>query len=253
MERKVVDCDGALFSALRESRTVFDLKELSGKVRKDVWVLSYSMEKRLLALSEGLVKFQDIARLDFKGRNAVKFFKEVLPKVPDAEEFKVFEGKPFYVYPFASPYERWRLVRACPYFFILHRSVGTLKGKKGKRKKLGKMHEYSVVYKLSLSLVVPFAPVRGELITEGEPLGFHQAGIWREEAKQITKFMLDEFMERKVRKLPVVLALKDGREIKGILRRRGLSGFYYVLLNPENVKEKIYVFKHAVDDFWIDE
>jgi len=41
MEQKVVECDGALFSALKDSKTVFDLVELSGKVRKDVWILSY--------------------------------------------------------------------------------------------------------------------------------------------------------------------------------------------------------------------
>jgi len=250
MEQKVVECDGPLFSALKDSKAVFDLVELSGKVRKDVWILSFSTEKRLLMLSEGPVKFQNIARLNFKGRNAVKFFKEILTNIPEVEEFKVFEGKPFYVYPFASPYEKWELIRACPYFFILHRSVKTRgnRGKAGRRPV--KVHEYSVVYKLSLSLVVPFMPVRKELITEGEPLGSHQAGAWREGAKEITKFMLDEFKERKVRKLLVVLALKDGREVRGILRRRGLSGFYYVLLNPKNRKEKIFVFKHAVDDFW---
>ena len=66
--------------------------------------------------------------------------------------------------------------------------------------------------------------------------------------------MLDEFKSRGKDELPIVLALKDGREIRGILnRKRGLYGFYYCLQNESNLKEKVFVFKHAVDDFWIEE
>ena len=255
MEQKVVECDGALFSALKDSKAVFDLVELSGKVRKDVWILSFSIEKRLLMLSEGPVKFQDIARLNFKGRNAVKFFKDVLPELPESVELKAFENKPLFIYPYASLPEKWFLVRACPYFFVFHRSkvLGDRKGR-GRRGKKGirKVHEYSVIYKLSLSLMKPFFLPKEGMISEGEPLASHEAGNWRQGAKEITKFMIDEFKERRTKKLPVVLALKDGREVGGLLTRRNLSGFYYVLLSPQNPKEKIFVFKHAVDDFWVD-
>jgi sRNA-binding regulator protein Hfq len=250
--KKQVACDEPLFSSLKESKTVFDLVELSGKVRKDVWILSYSVEKRLAVLSDGSVKFQDIARLNFKGKNAVKFFKEVLPQIPESPEFKFFEGKPIYIYPYGSPFEKWNLVRACSYFFILHRSKSPKGGKKTKGKPK-KTHEYSVVYKLSLSAVKPFFPIKKELILEGEPVIPHEAGNWREGAKKISSFMIQEFRDRKTRKIPVVLALKDGREIRGILKNKGLSGFYYVILNPQNPKEKTFVFKHAVDDFWIEE
>jgi hypothetical protein len=36
-----------------------------------------------VVLSDGPVKFQDIARLSFKGKEAVKFLKEVLPRLEE--------------------------------------------------------------------------------------------------------------------------------------------------------------------------
>jgi sRNA-binding regulator protein Hfq len=256
MGEQIVNCDEILYLSLRDSKAVFDLVEFSGEERKDVWVLSYSLEKRILVLSDGPVKLQDVARLNFKGKGAVKFFKEVLPKLPETVELRVFENKPFYVYPYASPPEKWFLVRACPYFFVFHRSktLGDRKKRFRKSKKgLKRLHEYSVIYKLSLSLIKPFFPLKEGVVSEGEPLAPHEAGGWRKEVKEITKFILDEFKERKTNKLPVVLALKDGKEVRGVLKRRNLGGFYYVLLNAEDLREKIFIFKHAVDDFWIED
>ena len=92
------------------------------------------------------------------------------------------------------------------------------------------------------------------MISVGEPVGPHEAGVWREELKETTKLLLEEFKGRKVSKLLVTVALKDGREITGVMKRRtGFKGFFYTLLDPDNPKAKIFIFKHAVDDFWVEE
>ncbi len=241
------NADEILYSLLRRSRVVFDLVELSGRVRKKVWLLSYSLPKRVLVLSGGSVSLQDVGRINLTGRSAVKFFKEILPELPPSEGFSFAEGKKFFIYPYAFDWEKWELLKHYPYFLILHRAE-LLKGRKPR-----KVHEYSVVFKISLSAFTVFNPYRRDLISDGEPVVPHEAGAWREGAKEITKFMLQEFKNRRVKRLLITLALKDGREITGVINRFRLSGFYYVLSNPDNEKEKIFVMKHAVDDFWVEE
>ena len=238
--------DGVLYSLLQQSRVTFDLVELSGRVREGVWLLSYSLSNRRLVLSDGPISLQNVGRLKFTGRSAVRFFKEILPELPPSEGFPFAEGKKFFVYPYASSWEEWKLVKYYPYFLVLHRS-GLLRDKKPRR-----IHEYSVVYKLSLSAFTVFGPYPENLIFEGEPVVPHEAGVWRKGAKEIAKFIFQEFKERKEKELLVTLALKDGREITGLLNKFRLSGFYYVLSNPNNEKEKIFIPKHAVDDFWVE-
>ena len=238
--------DGFLYFLLQQSRVTFNLVELSGRVRGEVWLLSYSLPNRRLVLSDGSVSLQNVGRLKFTGRSAVRFFKEILPELPPSEGFPFAEGKKFFVYPYASSGEEWKLVKYYSYFLVLYKS-SLLRGKKPRR-----IHEYSVVYKLSLSAFTVFGPYPENLIFEGEPVVPHEAGVWRKGAKEIAKFIFQEFKERKEKELLVTLALKDGREITGLLNRFRLSGFYYVLSNPSNEKEKIFIPKHAVDDFWVE-
>ena len=246
-EQKVSVSDQVLYSKLQESRAFFDVVELSGKVRKNVWLLSYSLPRRILALSETSLPLQNVGRLSFTGGNAVKFFKEVLPSLPQSTELTLFEGKTLFIYPYGSLPEKWELLRAYPYFLLLHKTK-TLKGKK-----LQRIHEYAVVYKVSLSAFTPINPYPETLISQGEPVVPHEAGVWCKEAKEIRKLLLQEFKDRKAEELLVTFALKDGREITGLLNKRKLSGFCYALSNPDNRKKKIFVFKHAVDDFWVEE
>jgi hypothetical protein len=191
-----------------------------------------------------------LARLNFKGREAVRFYKEIVPYLPEGGCLGSFVGKTIYVYPYAAPPERWELVRCGPYFFVLH-GVEYVKSGAGKPRRV---HSYSLLFKIATSAYTLFRPYRSELIALGEPLMPHEAGKWREASKEVTWLMLEEFKKRRKRALLVTLALKDGREITGVLRKRGgCSGFYYTLLDPENRREKIFVFKHAVDDFWVEE
>ena len=239
--------DSVFYSLLQQSRITFDLVELSGKVRKEVWLLSYSLPNRLLVLSDGTVSLQDLGRFNFTGKDAVKFFKEILPELPPSEGFPFAEGKRFFIYPYAADWEEWELLKYYPYFLVLHRS-SLLKGRKPRR-----VHRYSVVYKILLSAFTFFKPYPEDLVWEGEPVVPHKAGVWREGAKEIAKFIFQEFKDRKSKELLVTFALKDGREVTGLLNKKRLSGFYYVLSNPSNEKEKIFIPKHAVDDFWIEE
>jgi len=241
--------DEFVFKKLCEGRFSFDLYELSGKKRRSVRALSFSSSDKTLRLSTGvMVPLSRLARLNFKGREAVRFYKEIVPYLPEGGCLGSFVGKTIYVYPYAAPPERWELVRCGPYFFVLH-GVEYVKSGAGKPRRV---HSYSLLFKIATSAYTLFRPYRSELIALGEPLMPHEAGKWREASKEVTWLMLEEFKKRRKRALLVTLALKDGREITGVLRKRGgCSGFYYTLLDPENRREKIFVFKHAVDDFWV--
>ena len=253
-ERRLTDeeklkIESSFYSLLRDGRFVFDLEVLGGKRYKDVFLVGFSVPRRLLLTSAGSFSVANLARLEFKGREAVRFYKEVVPKLPEPTCLFAFKDKPLFVYPYGRELEKWFLVSCYPYFYVLHRSELLKRG----RKKL-RLHTYSVVYKISLSAFTLFAPYRKELVSLGEPIRGHEAGVWREELKETTKMVLEEFKKRKKSKLLITVALKDGREITGIMKRRtGVKGFFYTLSDPKDEKAKVFIFKHAVDDFWVEE
>ena len=86
--------------------------------------------------------------MNFGGKDAVRFFKEVIPKLPESVCLSSFGGKPVYLYPYAAPPEKWELVKCASYFYVLHK-VEFLRGRKTR-----KVHSYSVVYKLSFLLLL---------------------------------------------------------------------------------------------------
>jgi sRNA-binding regulator protein Hfq len=80
------------------------------------------------------------------------------------------------------------------------------------------------------------------------PTGRHEAS--RESAFKLISYLKEEFKERRVKRLKVTLALKDGREVIGLMRKYdGYKGPRYLLMAPDDPVRKITVFKHAVDDF----
>ena len=241
--------DEIFYSLLKEKKNVFDLETIDGKKYKDVFVLSFSSSKKLLFTSVGRFSYSDVARLNFGGKESFRFYKEVLSFLPESNCLLKFVDKPIYIYPYSKSPEKWWLVKCYPYFYLLHRSKTLFR--RGRKKKL---HDYSVVYKLHLSAFTLFRPYRESLISQGEPVRKHEAGVWREELKETTKMLIDEFKSRGKPRLLVTVALRDGREITGIVNKRnGLKGFFYVLADPDDPKAKIFIYKHAVDDFWVDE
>jgi hypothetical protein len=116
-----------------------------------------------------------------------------------------------------------------------------------------KFHYYQLRYKLSLSAYTLFNPYPKELIKEGAPPSPHRAGNWREDARELVSYMKEEFKERGKKELLLTLALKDGREITGVMRKyEGYKDLRFVLNAPQNPIKKIIIFKHAVDDFWLE-
>ena len=216
----------------------------------DGWIIVFSKEKRKLVVSGEVISHSEIESLIFRGKEAVRFFKEVYPFLPPSEALKNFENSPFIIYPYGAPPEKWYLIRMYPYQVILHRSFE----KKGPKGRLFKNHVYQLRYKLSLSAYSLYEPYPSALIREGEPVEKHKAGTWREEIKAIEGYLIEEFKERGKGELLITLALKDGREITGLMARgKGRGHFFYVFRNPDKPIQKIFIFKHAVDDFWVEE
>ena len=238
----------SFFSLLKETKTPFNLRiGLSRKgenLRNNVIVLDFSIPERKFLISGGeTFKFQEINEITFSGRNAVKFYKEILPSLPELEE-PFFEGKDIYIYPFGEKgFIKAKLIRFYPHFFLLH-----LKQKKGKPPK--PVHTYIAKYKVFTSAFSLFNPYPQNLIKEtGEIYDNVKPGAWREEASEIGRIILDLIKDHKKGKI-LTFALKDGREITGFFdRRKSWRPYRYPIYNPEG-KEAIHIFKHAIDDIW---
>ena len=244
-----VSVDGVILKVLAGRRLSFDLFLLSGRVVKDAWVAKFSEEKRKVVVSGEVFSFQDLASFNFRGKEAVRFYKEILPELPPSSFLDRFEGKTIYIYPYGASPEKWTLVRAYPYQFLLHR-VERVRMPDGS---VRKFHSYQFRYKLSLSAYTFFNPYPEELIKEGEPVGPHRAGNWREDARELVSYIKEEFKRSGEKELLLTLALKDGREITGVMQKyEGYKKLRFVLKVPQNPIKKIAIFKHAVDDFWME-
>ena len=83
----------SFFSLLKETKTPFNLRiGLSKKFRNNVVVLDFSILERKFLISGGeTFKFQEINEITFSGRNAVKFYKEILPNLPELENLSLKE------------------------------------------------------------------------------------------------------------------------------------------------------------------
>jgi hypothetical protein len=242
--------DRALYERLVDRRMVFNLTLAGGRVVKDAWVAKYSLDKHKLVVSGEVFSLPDVFVLEFTGREAVRFYKEVLPTLPPSFKLDRFDGKTIWVYPYGGPPEKWTLVRFYPYNLILHR-VKTVRRPDGTVKKL---HTYQVRYKLSLSGYAFINPYPEELIRQGTPTGRHEASTWVESSLELLAYLKEEFKERGAKELKVTLALKDGREITGLMKKYvGYKGPRYLLIAPDDPVKRMGVFKHAVDDFWLEE
>jgi sRNA-binding regulator protein Hfq len=188
--------------------------------------------------------------LDFTGKESVRFFQKILQKLPQSVRFRRLEGKDIYLYPYNVSAEKWNLVKTYPYQFLLYRKkVVKLPGGKVKN-----YHHYQLRYKLHLSAFSPVVLYPDNLISKGTPTVPHKPGSWREGCKELIGYIKEEFEMRKKRELLITLALKDGREITGVMKKYdGYRGMEFYLMDPSNKKNKIIVFKHAVEDFWVEE
>ncbi|MEO2066471.1 MAG: hypothetical protein ABGX17_08245, partial [Desulfurobacteriaceae bacterium] len=159
-----------IYQLLSDKRLSFDLALLSGRVVRGGCVVKFSEEMKKVVVSGEVFPLSDLASLDFKGREAVRFYREVLPELPPSTELQFFEGKTIYVYPYGAPPERWTLLRAYPYQFLLYRAE-KVKMPDGSYRKF---HHYQLRYKLSLSAYTFFNPYPEELVSEGEPVAPHR-------------------------------------------------------------------------------
>ena len=241
--------DENFYRLLKDKKVFFDV--CLGLARKvtGVRVMDFSMDDRLLELNRLEVKFWNINRLEFRGVNAIKFFKEVLPELPRSVSRKNFDGKTIYIYSFGEKgYQKCTQLKEYPYFLVLYRREKRRVGKKEKGKsKLS--HLYIVKYKLFISAQSFFSPYPKQLIKEGELYDTIEAGNWRKEAKDIAGMLEKELGEAEERLL--TFALKDGREITGMFEKnRSYIPFCYRLFDPDNRLNGITIYKHAIDDFW---
>ena len=240
--------DEKFYQLLKDKKIFFDVYlKLDSRKVINARVVDFSMQDRLLELNRLRVKFWDINRLEFTGVNAVKFFKEILPELPESVSKKNFDGKTIYIYPFGEKgYQKWTLLKEYPYFLILHGKEKVQKNKKGKPKI---SHIYVVKYKLFISAHSLFSPYPERLIEEGELYDVVEAGAWRKGAKDIASMLNEELGEAEEKLL--TFALKDGREVTGVFeKKRSYMPFRYRLYDPDNRKRGITIYKHAVDDFW---
>jgi len=239
--------DKVLFNFLYQLQIPFSIRiGLDGK-EDNVRLLAYSIANREIVLSNlKEVRLPDINQIEVTGRHAADFFKKVLCNLPESSELQQFEGKKIIIYPFGRKgYIKARLVKAYPYFFVLHTEILRRSGKRA-----GNSHAYIIKYKLFTSAYSLFKPYPEDLTEEGVLYDTVKAGKWREEFTELAGY-LREILGKEKSKL-LTFALKDGREIMGVFEKyRSMNNpFSYRVFNPDNPKEGITIFKHAIDDLW---
>jgi hypothetical protein len=247
--------DEEVFQLLKDKRVFFDLYVGLDRKVSCARIVDFSISDRTVEFNSLKVNVWDINRLEFTGTNAVKFFKEVLPELPDTPliGMKLFEGKTVNIYPFGERgYQRWILVKEYPYFFVLYRKqeIGSKGRKKGRKVKSKVVHTYAIKYKLFTSAYAPFFPYPKELISEDVELyDMVQGGRWRNEFKSVVDMLREEM--KGVREKLITFALKDGREITGLFRKdKSYIRYCYRLFSPKDENRSITIYKHAIDDFW---
>jgi hypothetical protein len=239
--------DKSLFNFLYQLKIPFTIRIGLDKKESNIRLIAYSIANREIILSNlEEVRLSNINQIEISGKNSINFFKKVIPNLPNSNELQQFEGKRIIIYPFGKRgYIKAHLIKTYPYFFILHTESIKRLGKRMKR-----LHSYIIKYKLFVSAYSLFRPYPDDLIEEGTPYDTIKAGKWREEFTEITGY-LKEILNKEKSKL-LTFALKDGREITGVFEKhRSMNNpFSYRVFNPDNPKESITIFKHAIDDLW---
>jgi len=104
----------------------------------------------------------------------------------------------------------------------------------------------NLVYKIAISSFSFIEPYPQELIENTDYKENWKPGKWREEYQTIEEILNDEITdENKIYK--IYIALKDGRNITGFLKKKNISSLY-IRLFANDMKKSIFIFKHAIDD-----
>ena len=74
-----------------------------------------------------------------------------------------------------------------------------------------------------------------------------EAGKWREYYKDI-KEIWEEEITNKEKFYKVYIALKDGRNIKGVMRHRNIFEANIRVYANKSMRESIFIFNHAIAD-----
>jgi len=236
--------DKILFDSLYQLQIPITIKVGLRRQESNVRVIAYYINNRKVILSNlKEIDFSDINQIEITGKHSIDFFRKVIPKLPSDEELQPFRNKKIVIYPFGErKYIKARLMKVHPYFFIL-----------GLGKFINRVKDYHKIiikYKLFISAYTFFSPYPQSYIKENTLYDTVKAGKWREDFKEIRQY-LKELLGMEKRRF-ITFALKDGKEITGIFEKGRSSNipFCYRLFNPDNIKEGITIFKHAIDDLW---
>jgi hypothetical protein len=236
--------DKILFDSLYQLQIPVTIRVgLNGK-ESNVRIIAYYISNRKIILSNlKEIDFSNINQIEITGKHSIDFFRKVIPKLPPDEELQQFRNRKIVIYPFGERrYIKARLMKVHPYFFIL--GLGKFVNR------VRDYHKIIIKYKLFTSAYTFFNPYPQNFMREDTLYDTVKAGRWREEFKEIRQYLKELLGTEKTKVL--TFALKDGKEITGIFEKRRSSNtpFCYRLFNPDNPKEGITIFKHAIDDLW---
>ncbi len=245
MTKELTNPEKQFYDFLKKGNLFVDIKTLDGKKFFKRKVLDYSLETRRIVFNDGLsFHFKDLYRLRLVLKNPAKLLK-IFRNFPSSKSFKMFEARRIYIYPYDKKPKDYMLIRFYKYTLLLYRK---------KQRKKGYIHFIDFIYKLGLSAFSLLKLYPENLIKKDEAIAPHEANIWREEIKKILEILKEELENKNSERLLVTFALKDGREITGFFYKNNLYFFYnFIRLKAQSSRNFIYIFPHAVDDFWINE
>jgi len=233
------DVEEALFQKIAEKRLPFDLFLRGGRVGRQVRLKEKRGRYLYLNTAEKIDLGEDVVSIRFTGR-ALRGFLSILKELGVGKTDKQIN-----LYPYGRRRQKKDLIATSPYHFIVaERNRSSIE----------------ILPKIS---IVAFSILNypDSLIEDGTPSSEIVGGKWRDEWRELVK-LISKDLRREVKKrdslfVPITLIARDGREIKGEIRRKWLflsgAGQNFVKLRTvQNGKKKfIHVFKHAIEDYYI--
>jgi len=224
--------DTIVYEFLSKNEILIDLIAQNLKIPNTIIKAVNPLKKIILLNNKKVVPIKDIKQIFIKNKIAGEFLINKLDSTIDY--FKPFQGSSIifdYILEDLSLKRFYGKFRAMLKYQI---AIETTKS-------------INLVYKIALSSFSFINPYPEQLIEYTDDKERWEAGKWREYYKDIKEIWKEE-ITNKEKFYKVYIALKDGRNIKGLMRHRDIFEANIRVYANKSMRESIFIFNHAIAD-----
>ena len=224
--------DVIVYNFLIKNKIPIDLISRNTKA-KDIKIIAVNSNKKYILLSnKKVVPIKDIKQIFIKNKKVGEYLINNLDSTIDY--FKSFKGSSIimdYILEDLS----------------IKKIYGKLKSILKYQIAIETSKSINLVYKIALSSFSFIRPYPEQLIEYTDDKEKWEAGKWREYFKDIREILNEEITE-KDKFYKIYIALKDGRNIKGLIRHRDRFESTIRIYANTSLRESIFIFNHAIAD-----